>query len=73
MFPKMMGLVGTSSNETPLQILQSDDMGMLLQSHNAIWIEAKNQIVLRGETARIKAPKEIIITQEGRDDEEEND
>lgn len=73
MFPETMGFVGTSNNETPLQILLSDEMGLLFQSHHKIWIEAEQHILLRAKNASLKAPKEIIITQEGRDDEEEND
>lgn len=72
MFPEAMGLVGTSDNETPLQILQSDAIGMLFQSHQDIIILATKEIKIQAETARLDASKEIIVTQGGKADVEED-
>lgn len=72
MFPEMMGLVGTSSNETPLQILQSDQIGLLFQSHRNVTILATKEIIMQARDASMAASKEIIVTQGGNDDADES-
>lgn len=72
MFPETMGLVGVSDNETPLQILQSDAIGLLFQSHQDIFILATKEIKVQAGTARLDASKEIIVTQGGKADVEED-
>lgn len=72
MFPEMMGLVGTSSNETPLQFLQSDQIGLLFQSHRNVTIFATKEIIMRARDETMQASKEIIMTQGGDDDADES-
>lgn len=72
MFPEMMGLVGTSSNEMLLQFLQNDQIGLLFQSHRNVTILATKEIIMQARDISMQASKEIILIQGGNDDVDES-